>query len=334
MLLTIIYAVLIFCLLIVLHEFGHFMTAKLVGIRVNEFSVGMGPMLWHLQKGETEYSLRAFPIGGYVKMEGEDEESEDARAFHNKPVWARALVLIAGSFMNLLSAIVIVTLLVLVLGVSTMVVGEVEPGMPAAEAGIEVGDRILSINGTEVKEWTEVSTCIGDTKEDTIKIVVERDGRRLAFDCATVRMEDGRRVVGVTSQPEHNVGLSLKSGVGCIGIWAKSMFGYLGQLVTGHGSMDDLVGPVGIVSLIHDQAKVGFVYVANLMAIISLNLAIINMLPLPALDGGRLLFLIIRCFTGKAISDELEAKIHFAGLLLFFVLMIYLVFQDVGRFIL
>ena len=333
MILTVIYAILIFCLLIFVHELGHFTTAKLVGIRVNEFSIGMGPQLCHFQRGETEYSLRAFPIGGYVKMEGEDEDSEDERAFNNRPAWARALVLIAGSFMNLLSAVLIITIMALVVGTATTTVGQVSRGMPAEAAGIQAGDRILTIDGAPVEEWTDVNRLVGEAQGETVQIAVERDGKELSLESGVAVSEDGRKVIGIMTEPRHAVWPAVQSGVLCIADWTKQMVSYLGQLFTGKGSMEDLVGPVGIVSLINDQAKNGFLYVANFMALISLNLAIINMLPLPALDGGRVLFLIIRCFTGKAISDETEAKIHFAGLILFFLLMIYLIVQDVGRFI-
>ncbi|MDD3349947.1 MAG: RIP metalloprotease RseP [Eubacteriales bacterium] len=330
---TIIYAVLIFCLLIFVHELGHFAVAKAVGIRVNEFSLGMGPRILRFGKGETDYSLRAFPIGGFVKMEGEDEDSDDPRAFNNKSAIKRALVVVAGSMMNLLTTVIIVTIMALVFGSATNVIGETTKGFPAEEAGLRAGDRIVRINETEVSEWGEVIAALSESKGETIELLVERSDEKLTIVSKVKEDKSGRRIIGITTKAEHSVPIAIKTGF--VSSWnlGKQMIQYIGVLFTGGGSVKDLVGPVGIVSIINDNAKLGFVYIANFAALISLNLGIVNLLPFPALDGGRLLFLLIRKFTGKAITDEMEGKIHFAGLMLLFGLMIYLVFQDVGRFI-
>ncbi len=331
---TIIYAILIFCLLIFVHELGHFLAAKAVGIPVNEFSIGMGPPLLRFGKGETEYSLRVLPIGGYVKMEGEEEDSDNPRAFNRKSPLQRALVLVAGSFMNLVTTVVLITIIALAIGTTTNVIGEISKGYPAEEAGLREGDRIVQINETKVDSWEEVTGTLAASEGDTVSIVVERNGSRETLTSSVMVSEGGRRVIGITSQLERSPIRSLQAGV--VGTWemAGEMLNYLKDLFRGRGSMEDLVGPVGIVSIINDQAALGIYYIINLTAIISLNLAIVNMLPFPALDGGKLLFLVIRQFTGKRISDAVENRIHFAGLMLLFALMIYLVVQDVDRFIL
>lgn len=334
MALTILYAVLVFCLLIFVHELGHFITAKSVGIRVNEFALGMGPALLHFVRGDTEYSLRAFPIGGYVKMEGEDEDSDDPKAFNRKKTWQKALVVVAGSLMNLLTTVVLVAILALVLGTATTIIGDISPGYPAQEAGLLPGDRILAIDDTPIDSWSEVTETLSKVKGQSVKIQIDRQGEQMVLTSQIAKDEAGRSIIGITSQLDHSLWQSMKAGVVNTWLMAKEMIRYLGLLFTGGGSVNDLVGPVGIVSIIHDQAKLGILYIANLTAIISLNLAIVNLLPFPALDGGRLLFLALRKFTGKAISDEIEAKIHFAGLMLLFGLMIYLVVHDVDRFIL
>ncbi|NLY70612.1 MAG: RIP metalloprotease RseP [Clostridiales bacterium] len=332
--LTLIYAIIIFCLLIFVHEFGHFIAAKAVGVRVNEFSLGMGPGLIHFGKGETKYSLRAFPIGGYVNLEGEEEESNDPRSFNRKAPWQKAIVVVAGSVMNLVTTIVIIAIIVLVLGFTTNTIGEVAEGYPSEAAGLMPGDEIIKINDTEIGSWNDVMSTLAESTGETVNIVVIRDGETISLTSGVTTDETGRRIIGITSKIEHSVLKSLKTGVASTWALTKEMINYLGQLFRGEGSMEDLVGPVGIVSIINDQAKLGIIYIANLAALISLNLAIVNMLPFPALDGGKLLFLIIRLFTGKVISDEIEAKIHFAGILILFGLMIYLVIQDVDRFIL
>lgn len=331
MLLTIVSAIAIFCLLIFVHEFGHFITAKAVGIRVNAFAIGMGPVLFKKTRGDTEYSLRAFPIGGYVKMEGEDENSEDIRAFNNKPTWAKALVVVAGSFMNLLTTIVILTLILFAIGFPTNTINSVSAGDPAMIAGIKAGDTIVKIADKSIATWDDVTGSISSSAGDTIKIVVNRDGELLTIVSKIGKDETGRRIIGILPSYEKNPLEAIKLGVIGTFTMAGMMLDYLGVLFTGGGSTKDLMGPIGIVSTIGDFAKMGFVYLANLTALISLNLAIVNMLPLPALDGGRLLFMGIRKLTGRRISDEIENKIHFAGLMLLFMLMIWISVQDVGK---
>ncbi len=331
----IVYAILIFCLLIFVHELGHFISAKAVGIRVNEFALGMGPLLFHFKKRETEYSLRAFPIGGYCKMEGEDEESADASAFNNKSFPAKALVVVAGSAMNLILAILILSVVVLTLGIPTNIIGELSPDLPAVKAGLMPGDKIIQIEDKTIREWSDITDTIsGGGKDDTITVIAERDGERLSFDVGVVKSEDGRRIIGITPAFSKNPGKALIYGAQSTFEIGGEMVKIIGQLITGEVSTKNLTGPVGIVYIVGDTAKMGWISLAQLTAFISLNLAIVNMLPFPALDGGRLLFLIIRIFTGKTISDETEGKIHFVGLILLFGLMIYITFQDVGRFIL
>lgn len=331
---TIIYAILIFCLLIFVHELGHFTAAKSVGIKVNEFSLGMGPSLLSFTRGDTKYSLRALPIGGFVKMEGEDEDSNDPRAFNRKNPFQRALVLIAGSFMNLITTVVLITIMALSIGMASTVIDQVSEGFPAEDAGIRVGDRIVKIDGKDVDEWSDVTRILSAVDEDRVTISVKRADEEIDLISGITTNEEGRKVIGITSRIEHSPGKSFKAGVIGTWEWTKEMFNYLKQLFTGKGSMDDLVGPVGIVSIINDQAKMGIFYIINLTALISLNLAIVNMLPLPALDGGRLLFLVARQITGRRITDSMEEKIHFAGLMLLFALMVYLVIHDVNKFIL
>jgi regulator of sigma E protease len=330
----IVYAILIFCLLIFVHEFGHFISAKSVGIKVNEFALGMGPLLFHFRKGDTEYSLRALPIGGYCKMEGEDEESSDASAFNNKPFFAKALVVVAGSVMNLLLAIVILSIVFISIGMPTSSIKELSPDLPAIKAGLLPGDKILQVDDKKIKEWNDITDTIGKSKGDTLAVTVERNGATKSFDVGVAKAADGRRIIGITPAYTKNPGKALGYGAQSTLEMGVKMIEVIGQLFTGKVSTKTLTGPVGIVYMVGDTVKLGWIYLAQLTALISLNLAIVNMLPFPALDGGRLLFMVIRIFTGKTISDETEGKIHFIGLMLLFGLMIYITFQDVGRFIL
>ncbi len=331
---TIIYAVIIFCLLIFVHELGHFIVAKACGVKVNEFAIGMGPAIFKKQKGETLYAVRMFPIGGFCAMEGEDEDSEDDRAFNNKPAWQRALVLAAGSFMNLLTAVILMIVIAFAVGQATTTVDEVLEDSPAYRAGMMSGDRIVEVDGTAVDEWNDVITCIGESSRDTAGIVVERDGTQQTLTAALeYDKESGRNKIGITPEMKHSVAGSVGSGMKNTWNMTVMMYKVIKQLFTGDVSVSELSGPVGIVYAVNQSAKAGVIYVVYLASLLSLNLAIMNMLPFPALDGGRLLFLLIRRITGKKITDAVEGKIHFIGIILLMVLMVYVTWNDIVKFI-
>lgn len=332
--LTVIYAILIFLVLIFVHEFGHFFTAKACGIKVNQFALGMGPAIWKKQKGETLYSLRIFPIGGFCAMEGEDEDSDDPRAFNNKPAWQRAIVLAAGSLMNLLTCVVLLIIIALYVGQSTTILDSVEPGSPAEAAGLKAGDQVLMIDQKPIKEWPDIIDEIGYTKEKTAEMTVLRNGEELTLTVAPeYNKEQKRNMIGISPKVKHSFFRSIGEGVKNTGSMTVMMFKVLGQLFTGDVAVKELSGPVGIVYAVNMTAKSGVIYVVYLAALLSLNLAVINLLPFPALDGGRLLFLLIRKITGKRVTDEMEGRIHFIGIMLLFALMIYVTFNDVIRFI-
>lgn len=327
--LTIILAIVLFVLLIFPHELGHFVAAKAVGVRVNEFAFGMGPALYKKQGRETLYSIRAFPVGGYCAMEGENEESDEEDAFVNKPAWARITVLVAGSAMNVLIAILVLSIMFGVIGAATTTVDRVQKGMPAAEAGLSRGDRIVSVDGREIQKWSDLSTSLSGS-DDTRSITVTRNGTEKTLYVTPVK-QDSRYVIGITPMVTHSPLLAVRNGI--TGSWSmtRSLFGALKQLATGHVKADDLSGPVGMVSLVHQTEKAGLINFFYLVALISLNLAIFNMLPFPALDGGRILFVIIRLFTGKAITDRQEAAVHGAGMALLLLLMIFVTWNDIER---
>jgi len=327
---TILYSVIIFSVLIFVHELGHFGVAKATGIKVKEFALGMGPAIFKKTKGETQYSLRVFPIGGFCAMEGEDEDSEDERAFNNKPFFVKAGVLIAGSVMNLLLAILILSSIVLYFGTPTTTLDKISSGSPAAVAGILAGDKVSSINNIKIKDWETVSSAINSGGDKPVNIKIIRNGEVISKDIMPVE-EDGRKIIGVTPTFQKNPISAIKYGT--IATWEMGgkMVDVIGQLFTGQVSAKELMGPLGIVNAVGDSAKYGLVYVAQLAALISLNLAIVNMLPLPALDGGRIFMLFIRKLTGKAITDEIEGKIHLIGFALLIGLMVYVTYQDVLR---
>lgn len=329
---TLVYAIIMFCILIFIHEFGHFIVAKACGVKVNEFALGMGPAIFKKQKGETLYALRAIPIGGYCAMEGEDEESEDERAFNNKKAWQKALIVVAGAAMNFILCVVIMIGISTFSGTPTTTIGELTADGPAKAAGLKTGDQIVRIDDTEINEWTDITTAIGEGSE-SVKIAIIRDGQEMTITSETVE-EEGRLIIGILPERDHGFFLGIKKGIESTWDMTVMMVDTFRMLFSGEVSVKELSGPVGIVYVVNDTAKMGIMYLFYLTALISLNLAIVNMLPLPALDGGRLLMIIIRKITGKAITDEMEGKIHFIGIMLLFALMIYVTWNDIIRFIL
>ena len=263
-------------------------------------------------------------------MEGEDEESSDERAFNNKPFRVKAPVLVAGSAMNLLLTVVILSLIIFSYGTPSTTLEEISAKSPAAEAGILPGDQLVSINGASIGSWEDVSPNINAAGGEPVLVEIERDGSLLSMEVTPVE-EEGRLIIGITPEFKKNPVLSLKYGVLATWDMGGQMIDVIGQLFTGEVSTKDLMGPVGIVNAVGDSAEYGYVYLFQLTALISLNLAIVNMLPFPALDGGRLILLIIRKLTGKVITDEVEGKIHLIGFALLMGLMLYVTYQDVLR---
>ena len=342
-LMTILLTVILFAVITLPHELGHFMFAKLFGVRVEEFSFGMGPLLWQRQKGETAFSVRLLPIGGYCMMQGEDEEDDEeeyeeetedsvkepldpSRSFVHKKPYQKIIVLLAGSMMNFLVTILLMTGIFFTLGVPSLVLDEVTQGSPAYEAGLESGDRIESVNGERVSSWSEFSEISGAWTDGTeVTLGVERDGEVLSFVMSPEEDEaSGRFVIGITASTEHNLFRAAVYGTRTVWEMNKIMIRSLGELVTGNLGMDDVTGPVGMVQMVSQTAETGILNFLYLTAIISLNLGIMNLIPFPALDGGRILMVILRKFTGERITDHMEAILHLAGmaLLLFLALMI------------
>lgn len=331
---TIIYAILMFCVLIFIHELGHFIAAKKCGVKVNQFALGMGPAIWKKQKGETEYSLRVFPIGGFCAMEGEDEESDDPRAFNQKKPWQKCLIAFAGPFMNAVLALVLMCIITFVSGSPTTTVGKLETNSPAVKAGLEEGDRLLKVNETKINKWEDVSKALKGTKEgQKIDIVVDRSGETKTITTSLMKSEDGRVIIGINSKLERDLGSALVNGFRGTCSLTSQMYAMIKQLFTGQVPVSELSGPVGIVYVVNKSAAMGFMYFIYLMAMLSLNLAIVNLLPLPALDGGRIVLTVIRKITGKVITDEMEAKINLIGIVLLLTLMVYVTWNDIFKFI-
>ncbi len=346
---SIILFLIIFLVVVIAHEFGHFIVAKKNGIRVVEFFIGMGPSLFSFQKGETKYSLKLFPVGGACMFEGEDglekEKGEiSERAFPNAPVWARVATIFAGPLFNFLVAFVMAVILVSVCGITTPEVLSVSEDGRALQAGMQVGDVITKINGKSVHLGGEVTLISQlNTKGETLTITYERNGQEgtavinPSYDEATGRYYMG---VGIGGYLKCNVPQTFKYAFYTMKFYVESTFKSLGMLVTGQLSKDDVSGPVGLVKVVdevYDSAKVyGAIDVLlNMMEIallLSVNLGIMNLLPFPALDGGRLVFLLVEAFRGKPIPPEKEGMVHLAGMMALMVLMVLVFFNDITKF--
>ena len=349
----IIIAILLFGVLIAIHEFGHFAAAKACGVRVNEFSIGMGPLLFQRKKGETDYSLRLFPIGGYCAMEGEDGDSDDPRALTTQSFWKQFLILVAGAGMNFLTGFLI--LLCLYAGASAFYTAEIvefQEGFPyEGEDGVMVGDEIYKINGERIYLRSDISTVLElKSRGDTMEMVVLRDGKKLTrtLEKQTYTAEDGTeyRAFGFTygGVAEATPFLTLKYSWYNAIDYVRLVRLSLQMLITGSAGMKDLSGPVGIVSTISEmgqetEAQAGFLAALEDVfffgALIAVNLAVMNLLPLPALDGGRVLILVLNTvgvlLFKKKIPEKLEVAVNAAGFVLLMGLMIFVTFNDVVK---
>ena len=346
-------AILVFGVLIAVHELGHFMAAKACGVRVNEFSIGMGPTLWKKQKGETQYSLRLFPVGGFCAMEGEEEDSDDPTALNNQGFWAKLLIFAAGAAMNFIAGLLII--LVLYADAQAFyvpVVAGFADGCPLESAdGLQEGDRLLRIDGEKVYVYSDISLLMGLNKTGAFDLQIERNGEIITLRDFTMERreytdQNGKAYTGYGlyfGAEEATLGRKLSYSWNNAMDFARLVRLSLQMLVTGQAGVKDLSGPVGIVSTmtqVGEQAattRAAVENIAYLAALIAVNLAVMNLLPLPALDGGKIFFLVINAVSMQLFKKQIPAKyenyIHFAGLILLLALMAVITFSDVWKLI-
>lgn len=327
---TLIGSIFVFLLVITLHEFGHFIAAKLSGIKVNEFAVGMGPKLFGKKKGETLYSLRALPIGGFCAMEGESEDSEDPRSFQKAPLKNRFFVVVAGASMNFILAIVAFTFAFLLLGSQTTTIAEISKDSPAFVAGLQKGDVITKINHSSIQSWEDILENIGNSKGE-ISLTVKRGDKDLSFSL-TPKVVEGRKIIGIIAETEHHFGSALSSGLLATKEVIKSIFTVFHMMFQRTFETKMLAGPVGVISMIGESTKAGFAPLLFILGAISANLGVVNLLPIPALDGGKVLFLTLELLRGKPVSEEKEGIITVIGMAFLMGLMVYItIFADLKR---
>ena len=340
----IVLAILLFGFIVFFHELGHFLLAKKNKIDVDEFAVGMGPALFQKTYKGTRYSIRLLPIGGYCAM-GEDEEATDSpNNFNNKSVWARISVIAAGPVFNFILAWIFSVILIFMIGYDQPVIGSVDEGYPAAEVGLQEGDRVVQIGDKNIHIYREISAYLQFHPDEDVVLTYERDGEQHTV-TLTPKMDEelGYERIGLASSGNTKANLltAFQYGTYEVKYWIEVTLDSLRMLVTGQIGVDQLSGPVGIVKTIgdtYDMSKSdGVFYVwmnlLNLALLLSANLGVMNLLPIPALDGGRLVFLVIEAIRGKRVSEDKEGMVHFIGLLCLFGLMILIMFNDIRKLI-
>lgn len=342
---TIAVALLCFGMMITVHEVGHFVTAKLFHVKVNAFAIGMGPAIFKRKRGETEYALRLIPMGGYVQMEGEDEDSADENAFNSKPVWQRLIVLAAGAFMNVAFGVVLVALL---LGFSQDLIGTTKvarfyDNAVSAQYGLQEGDEIVKINGRRLYSERDLGFLMLRDEDGVLDLTVRRGGELAELN--GVRFEtrevQGRTVIvydfSVVGE-EPAFGNVFKNAFTQSASMARMVYLSLFDMVTGRYGISELAGPIGTVDVIADAAQSAaedgnLEAILTILALISINLGIANLLPLPALDGGRIFFLLIEAVRRKPVNPKYEGYVHAAGFMLLIALMLVVTYNDIVRIV-
>lgn len=347
---TILLFIIVFGVVVISHEFGHFLIARMNGIHVVEFMIGMGPKLISWGKKDTIYSIRLLPIGGACMFEGEDglnEKEGDAKdspgAFPNAKVWSRIATVAAGPFFNFILALLVAMIMVPMIQVHDTVVSEVVPESAAEEAGLLAGDKIIKLNHERIYLFSEIYTFVQLNKGNSVTVVYERNGEKHET-ILTPKFdeEDNAYYLGIVNSNLVKVkGLNtIQYGWYEVRAGVKNTYKSLLMLVTGKLGRKDVAGPVGMAHMvgeIYEETKEDwrdvFVNMLNLTMLISVSLGIMNILPFPALDGGRLVFLILEVFRGKPVPPEKEGMVHFVGLVFFMVLMVVIMFNDIVNII-
>lgn len=332
-------AVLIFIALIIIHEFGHFIAAKILGVRVNEFAVGFGPKLFSRKIGETVYKANLIPLGGYCAMEGEDSLSDDPRAFCNKAAWRRFIIVIMGATFNLILGFVLVAaVLAPEKRFATTVIAEFSENATSAQSGLKENDKILSVDGRRIYTTYDLSYAFTNVKDGTVDMTVLRDGKSKKLRSVRFETEEENgvsfikvdfRVYGKEKTFWSFISETFKTGISyCAVIWRSLI-----DLISGKYGISAVSGPVGVTAAIGSVAKQSLRNILPIAALITINLGLFNLLPLPALDGGRLLFILIEMITRKKVPEKYESLVHTAGFIILIAFMLIITLKDIWSLI-
>lgn len=328
---TIVIAIAVFLVVVFWHELGHFFVAVKSGIKVNEFSVGMGPKLLQKKKNNIKYSLRALPLGGYVAIEGEDEDSKDPKAFNNAKASKRLAVIVAGVIMNFILGFVILFFVNMFAQPNISFIVE---NSPAEKAGLKANDIILEINEKKVKNSDDITKYISESNGEEIYLLIRSENKEKEIKVTPSKDESGKYLIGIQigrtfSTDNISILQGFTGAAKDFKFYSTAIIDALYKLITGRLSLDNLAGPVGTVVLIGDSARKGAMTFFNLVAMLSINLGVFNIMPFPALDGGRAVLIIIEMLTGKKLPAEKEGMLNFVGLVLLLALIVVVTFKDV-----
>lgn len=337
---TVISTVLVFGLLIFIHEYGHFITARFCKVGVKEFAIGMGPRLfsWKSKKYDTKYGMRALPIGGFVSMVGEDEDSDADDAFCKKSVPKRMMIVLAGPLMNILLGFLLMTVIVLSQGkLASTTIAQFDNNAVSCDK-LQVGDRIISVDGTRVYTGNDAAYEIMNKGYEPIDIKVERNGEKIVVeDVSFGHFEESGVTFGNYDfkflEEERNFGTLMKHSFRRSVSTVKMTVDSIWSLITGRYGIDAVSGPVGVASVVGSAVKTGFISFLYIVTVLSINLGVFNLIPFPALDGGRFLFLIIEAIRRKPMKKETESAINFAGIILLFGFMIFVMGKDIFKLV-
>lgn len=345
---TVLLFLVIFGLVVMSHEFGHFIIAKRNGIRVIEFCVGMGPTLFSFRKGETKYSLNLLPLGGACMFDGEDgleakEGVQDEHSFPAANVWSRIATIFAGPFFNFLLAYMLALIIVAFTGAELPVIRNIDENSAAEDAGLKTGDEILRVNGERILLYREISLITALNRGEDMEFEYVRDGVKGQVSVTPrYSSEYGGYDIGLPELGKYvdcNPLQVFQYGLYEVRYWARTTYKSILMLLRGQATKDDVAGPIGVAKIVGDTYEMVRPYgissvvltMLNLVVLLSVNLGILNLLPLPALDGGRLVFLFIEVIRGKPVSPEKEGMVHLAGLVAFMILMVFVMYNDIMR---
>ncbi len=331
---NIILAILIFTFLVLIHELGHFLTAKFLKVRAYELSLGMGPKIFGKKHNDTEYTLRALPFGAYVRFGDEDDSMfEESDNFMNQSPWDRIKIIMMGPLVNMVAALMIMILVVFLSGVPVNKIGSVAADMPAAAAGLRAGDEILEVEGAPTSSWEDVVKAIDANSDDTISVIVQREGQQAQTIEITPTLSEGRMMIGITPAFEKNLGQSVISGTKATLNMSTMMLDIVKKLFTGKADISSFSGPVGIVAIVDDVAATGWINLLYLTSVLSLNLGILNLLPIPGLDGSKILIYGFEALSGKPMNKDIEMKLTMVGFAVLLAFTIFVTFKDITRLI-
>ncbi len=335
--LQVLYTVLILSALIFIHELGHFIAAKACGVRVTEFALGMGPAILKKKGKETTYALRLFPIGGYCAMTGEDEEiPDDPKAMRNKPLWMRMIIVVSGAAMNFILGILLVAIIVLSDPIPSTQVAEFGENALSQNCGLQVGDTIIGVNGEKISSYVEMSTKISSQyNKDSVSLTVLRDGQQIILQNVTFPTAQVDEDMSYPSidfkvyRAEKTPGVVLSEIFQRTWTYTTSIYDSLIDMITGRISLKYVSGPIGISEVISQAAANGILPLLSIAALISLNLGVMNLLPLPALDGGRFLCMLVEAVIRRPIPPKVEGIIHGVGLAILLLIMVIIALKDI-----